>query len=124
MITGWGLDLFKLDYLYCAAIEPRNGKTRGQLMREAIDFLRECCKDKIIIGCGVPLSPTWDKFESCRIGCDVGLTFKNRYYTSTINQEVGSTKLSINNSIYRRHLNERVFSNDSDVFFVTMVKEK
>ena len=118
MINDWGFDLIKLDFLYCIAIEPRNGKTRGQLMHEAIDLLRDCCGNKIALDCGVPLSATWGKLDSCRIGSDVGLSFKDRLYTSTINQEIGSTGLSITNSIFRRHLNGRVFSSDSDVFFL------
>ena len=35
----WGFDMVKLDFLYSAAIQPRNGKTRGQSMCEAMDFL-------------------------------------------------------------------------------------
>ena len=64
----WHFDMVKLDFLYAAAIEPRNGKTRGQLMCEAMDFLRECCGDKIILGCGVPLAPAFGVVDACRIG--------------------------------------------------------
>lgn len=46
MFDEWHFDMVKLDFLYAAAIEPRNNKTRGQLMCEAMDFLRECCGDK------------------------------------------------------------------------------
>ena len=41
----WGYRLLKLDFLYAACIVPRPGKTRGQLMAEAMDFLRECAGD-------------------------------------------------------------------------------
>ena len=114
----WHFDMVKLDFLYAAAIEPRNGKTRGQLMCEAMDFLRECCGDKIILGCGVPLAPAFGVVDACRIGCDAENTFKEKFYVKVTNQEIISTKISMQNSVYRRHLNGRIFANDPDVFFL------
>ncbi|MEG1529492.1 MAG: alpha-galactosidase [Clostridia bacterium] len=114
----WGFDMVKLDFLYSACIMPRNGKTRGQLMYEAMDFLRECCGEKLILGCGVPLMPAFGKVDACRIGCDVEFSFKDRFYTKLTNQEIVSAKMAINNSIFRRHLNKRIFANDTDVFFL------
>lgn len=114
----WHFDMVKLDFLYAAAIEPRNNKTRGQLMCEAMDFLRECCGDKIILGCGVPLGPAFGVVDACRIGCDAENTFKEKFYVKVTNQEIISTKISMQNSVYRRHLNGRIFANDPDVFFL------
>ncbi|MBR4800186.1 MAG: alpha-galactosidase [Clostridia bacterium] len=114
----WGFDMVKLDFLYAACIRPRNNKTRGQLMCEAMDFLRECCRDKIILGCGVPLGPSFGIVDACRISCDAELSFKERWYTKVTNQEIISAKMSMNNSIFRRHLNGRIMANDPDVFFL------
>lgn len=114
----WGFDMVKLDFLYAACILPRNGKTRGQLMCEAMDFLRECCRDKLMLGCGVPLAPSFGIVDACRISCDVELSFKDKFYVKCTNQEVVSARLAMNNSIYRRHLNGRIFANDPDVFFL------
>lgn len=114
----YGFDMVKLDFLYSICIQPRNGKTRGQIMCEAMDFLRECCRDKIILGCGVPLGPAFGIVDACRISCDVELSFKDRYYTSCTNQEIISAKTAMNNSIFRRHLDGRIFANDPDVFFL------
>ena len=110
--------MVKLDFLYAAAIEPRNGKTRGQLMCEAMDFLRECCGDKIILGCGVPLAPAFGVVDACRISCDVENTFKEKFYVKVTNQEIISAKMAMVNSVYRRHLNGRIWANDPDVFFL------
>ena len=118
VFNEWHFDMVKLDFLYAAAIEPRNGKTRGQLMCEAMDFLRECCGDKIILGCGVPLAPAFGVVDACRIGCDAENTFKEKFYVKVTNQEIISTKISMQNSVYRRHLNGRIFANDPDVFFL------
>lgn len=113
----WGFDMVKLDFLYATAIYPRNGKTRGQLMCEAMDFLRECCGDKIILGCGVPLGPAFGVVDACRIGCDAETSFADKFYVAITNQEIVSTKNAINDTIFRRHLT-RIFANDPDVFFL------
>lgn len=118
VFNEWHFDMVKLDFLYAAAIEPRNGKTRGQLMCEAMDFLRECCGEKIILGCGVPLAPAFGVVDACRISCDVENTFKEKFYVKVTNQEIISAKMAMINSIYRRHLNGRIWANDPDVFFL------
>jgi len=114
----FGFDMVKLDFLYSICIQPRNNKTRGTIMCEAMDFLRECCRDKMILGCGVPLGPSFGIVDACRISCDVELSFKDKFYTKCTNQEVISARCAMNNSIFRRHLNGRAFINDPDVFFL------
>ena len=89
ILNDWGFDLVKLDFLYAAAIIPNHGKSRGQLMCEAMDFLRECVGEKMILGCGVPLMPAFGKVDYCRIGADMG-----------------------------RQLDGRAFLNDPDVFLL------
>lgn len=84
-------------------------------MCEAMDFLRECVGDKQILGCGVPLMPAFGKVDYCRIGADMGLswrcqTFSHRENVSTIN--------TLGNSIFRRQLDGRAFRNDPDVFLL------
>ncbi len=115
ILNEWGYDLVKLDFLYAAAQIPNHNKTRGQLMCEAMDFLRECVGDKMILGCGVPLMPAFGKVDYCRIGADMDLkwtkqTFTHREFVSTIN--------TLGNSIFRRQLNGRAFLNDPDVFLL------
>ena len=115
VLNEWGFDLVKLDFLYAVAIIPYRNKTRGQLMCEAMDFLRECVGDKKILGCGVPLMPAFGKVEYCRIGADMDLrwnkpTFTHREFVSTIN--------TLGNSVFRRQLDGRAFLNDPDVFLL------
>ena len=84
-----------------------------------MDFLRECCGDKLILGCGVPLGAAFGKVDACRTGCDADLKYTGRFYnTLNINNEVPSTKNSIINAIFRRHLDGRAFCCDPDVFFL------
>ena len=88
-------------------------------MCEAMEFLRECCGDKLILGCGVPLGAAFGYVDACRIGCDVDLAYKGKFYNKLhINREIPSAQNSINNAVFRRHLNGRAFCNDPDVFFL------
>ena len=120
ILHDWGFDMVKLDFLYSEAMAPRNGKTRGQIMCEALDFLRECVgEDKLFLGCGVPLGPSFGVVDACRISCDVDLKYKGKFYNALkVNPELPSAQNAINNSILRRRLNGRVFCNDPDVFFL------
>ena len=89
-------------------------------MCEAMDFLRDCVgEDKLILGCGVPLGPSFGVVDACRISCDVDLKYSPKYYNKMgINLELPSAQNAITNSVFRRQLNGRVFCNDPDVFFL------
>lgn len=115
VLYEWGYDLVKLDFLYAAAILPRNGKTRGEIMCDAMDLLRECCGDKLILGCGVPLMPAFGKVDYCRIGADVTNYWSPARMTT---REDVSVPHAVNNTIFRRHLDGRAFMNDPDVFLL------
>lgn len=119
VLNDWGYDMVKLDFLYSQCRTPRDNKTRGTIMCEAMDFLRECVGDKLILGCGVPLGPAFGVVDACRISCDVDLFYGGKFYNSmSINNELPSAQNAINNSMFRRHLNGRAFLNDPDVFFL------
>lgn len=119
VLNDWDYDMVKLDFLYSQCRTPRDNKTRGTIMCEAMDFLRECVGDKLILGCGVPLGPAFGVVDACRISCDVDLSYGGKFYNSmSINNELPSAQNAINNSMFRRHLNGRAFLNDPDVFFL------
>ena len=118
VLHDWGYDMVKLDFLYSQCMYPRNNKSRGTIMCEAMDFLRECCGDKLILGCGVPLGAAFGRVDACRISCDVDLKYEGKFYNKMgVNNEVPSAQNAITNTIFRRHLDGRVFCNDPDVFF-------
>ncbi len=118
VLNQWGYDLVKLDFLFAAALIPRNGKSRGQLMWEACQFLRECCGEKLILGCGVPLAPAWNVFDYCRIGPDIGLNWEMHSAKMINMRERISTHNALHNTISRRHFSGRFFANDPDVFIL------
>ena len=118
VLQEWGYDLVKLDFLYAVCILPRRDKTRGQIMTEAMEFLRECVGDKLILGCGVPLGPSFGLVDYCRIGCDISLDWDDKPYMRLLHRERISTRNAIGNAIGRRHLDGRAFLNDPDVFLL------
>lgn len=118
IVNEWGYKLLKLDFLYAACIVPRKDKTRGQLMHEAMEFLRECAGDAMILACGVPLASAFGKADYCRIGCDVTMDWNDKPHMRLMHRERVSTRNSILNTVFRRQLDGRAFLNDPDVFLL------
>ncbi len=119
VLNEWDYDMVKLDFLYSECLTPRNGKCRGEIMHEAMMFLRECVGNKLFLGCAAPMSAAIGVCDACRISCDVDLTYKGKIYNKIhVSNEMLSAQSAMNNSIFRRHLNGRVFMNDPDVFFL------
>lgn len=115
VLNQWGYDLVKLDFLYGACVLPMHNKSRGEIMCDAMDLLREACGDKLILGCGVPMMPAFGKVDYCRIGADISLGWKRSRH---ITREDVSTPHAVCNAIFRRHLNGRAWMNDPDVFLL------
>lgn len=114
----WGFDLVKLDFLYGIAPFGSATETRAAKMTRAMDMLREWCGDHLILGCGVPLVPSFGKVDYCRISCDVTLDWNDKRYMQIIHRERPSTKQAITNIITRRALHNRAYVSDPDVFFL------
>ena len=117
-VRDWGFGLLKLDFLYAVCMKPTAERTRGEIMAEAMDFLREATEGALLLGCGVPLGAAFGKVDYCRIGCDVGLDYDDKLYMRIIHRERVSTKYSMRNTVFRRQLSGRAFWNDPDVFLL------
>ncbi|MBR6376215.1 MAG: alpha-galactosidase, partial [Oscillospiraceae bacterium] len=113
-----GVTLFKLDFLYAACMSSRPDKTRGEIMADSMDFLRELCGDCQILGCGVPLASAFGRVEYCRIGPDMSLDFDDKLFMRWLHNERPSTLHTQRNTVYRRQLDGRAFRNDPDVFLL------
>lgn len=118
ILDDWGFDLVKLDFLYAACIFKSYDKTRGQIMCDAMKLLREIVGDRLILGCGVPLAPSFGLVDYCRIGCDVALDWEDEVYKNLNFRERNSTINSLVSTIGRHHLNGHTFLNDPDVFML------
>lgn len=117
-VDEWGFDLLKVDFLYAGATFGNHNETRAGKMIRIMELLRTWVGDKRIIACGVPLMPAFGLADYSRIGCDVGLSWRDRPFLRQIHRERVSTVNSIMDTIYRRQLNGRAFGNDPDVFFL------
>ena len=118
VLNEWGFDMVKLDFLYGVCMFPPKNKTRGQVMYEAMQFLRDIIGDKKILGCGLPLGPVFGLVEYCRIGCDLDLYWERKTYRFGLLRELLSSKSAMYNAINRKHLDKRAFLNDPDVFLL------
>lgn len=114
----WHFDLVKLDFLYAVAPFGNERESRAARMGRAMKLLRQWCGDKLILGCGVPLMPCFGVVDYCRIGCDVSLSWDDKWFMRLLHRERISTRQSIDNTVFRRQLNGRAFGNDPDVFLL------
>ncbi len=124
VLQQWGFDMVKLDFLYGAAVFPRRDKTRGQIMTDGMEFLRQVCGDKIILGCGVPLGPAFGRVDYCRIGADIHLSWEHGLLKFFNNRERVSTMIALRSVLGRWQLNNHAFLNDPDVFILRKEKNK
>ncbi|KAG0065458.1 hypothetical protein BGZ89_008302 [Linnemannia elongata] len=118
IVQEWGFKMLKLDFLFGAALLARNGKTRGQLMYEAMQMVRDWAgPDTILLGCGVPLGASFNLVDFCRIGSDVGPEWDSmqRHFHD---REYISCKNSLTSTLSRWAMSGRFFGNDPDVYFV------
>lgn len=118
VFNKWRYDLVKLDFLYAAALIQREDKTRGQIMCELMEFLRELAGDKLILGCGVPLGAAFGLVDYCRVSSDVALSWEYGLGKRIRYRERVSTINALTSTIGRRHLDRRAFLNDPDVFIL------
>ena len=81
-------------------------------------LLRGFLPNRLILGCGVPLSSAFNLVEYCRIGPDVSLTFDDAFYMRFMHRERISTRQTLQNTIYRNCMDGTVFRCDPDVFIL------
>ncbi len=113
-----GFDFFKLDFLYASALPSYEGLTRCQAQDKAYQLLRDTLKGKIILGCGANIINSYEHFDYLRVGPDVSLDYDDVFYMRLFHRERVSTKVTLQNTIYRSFMNNHLFGNDPDVFLL------
>jgi hypothetical protein len=63
-----GYTLFLLEDLYAASLAPKAEKTRGQMMHEAAQFLRQAAGSAKLVACQVPMGTAAGSFDAIMAG--------------------------------------------------------
>ncbi|MBO4414036.1 MAG: alpha-galactosidase [Clostridia bacterium] len=113
-----GFDFFKLDFLYGASLPAYEGRTRSAVADSAYSYLGEVLKGKTILGCGATLSNAAGKFDYVRVGPDVSLIFDDVWYMKFMHRERISTKVTLQNTVFRSFMDGAFFGCDPDVFLL------
>lgn len=116
--SDMGFDFFKLDFLYAANLPDYDGKTRSRSAEDAYAFLRETLGEKLILGCGATLINSAGKFDYLRVGPDVSLKFDDSWFMRFMHRERISTKVTLQNTVYRSFMDSSFFGCDPDVFLL------
>jgi alpha-galactosidase len=110
----WGYDLFKVDFLYAAALakakrqDPR--VTRAAAVRKGLEIIREAVGGKFVLGCGAPLGPSVGLVDGMRIGTDVHVEWRP-FWPDLSAPSVSNAML---NSVTRSFMHRRLWLNDPD----------
>jgi alpha-galactosidase len=129
-VHEWGYEFIKLDFLYAGALAGqryRSSKTRAQILRHALQGLRDAAgANTILLGCGCPLGPAIGLMDVMRIGPDVDQRWKPSFaplykVSPTLNDlifdpetNMPSARNAINNILTRLQLHQRWWINDPD----------
>ena len=113
-----GFDFFKLDFLYAISLPRYYDKTKAVATDIAYKLIRDVLGDKLILGCGALPMTSGDYFDYLRVGPDVSLIFDDVWYMKYAHRERISTKVTIQNTIYRSIFDHHLFLNDPDVFLL------
>ena len=113
-----GFDFFKLDFLYAAGLPQYEGRSRCQQQYRSYNLLRKILKDRLILGCGANIINSYMNFDYLRVGPDVSLIYDDVAFMRLFHRERISTKVTLQNTIYRSIFNKHLFGNDPDVFLL------
>jgi len=124
ILEQWGFELLKLDFLFAVCLQPRREKTRGQVMHDAMEFLRRQLGNRTMLACGVPLSAAFGQADICRVGGDMHLAWEHRLLAFLRHRERVSTVGALRSVLGRWQLNGQDFISDPDVFILRSDHQK
>ncbi len=119
----WGLEFFKLDFLYAAALEGQRHDpqtTRAQALRLGLEIIREAVGEKFLLGCGCPLGPAVGLVDGMRVGPDVATYW--RYFQQDLSAAAADNALR--NAVTRYFTHRRLWLNDPDCVLVRSREEE
>jgi alpha-galactosidase len=119
MRNAWGVELFKIDFIFAAARPGRRydpGTTRAQALRRGVEAIREAIgDDAFLLGCGAPMGPCVGLVDGMRVGPDVD---PNWHPIWRHDLSAPSAENALRNSVTRAPFHGRLWLNDPDCLMV------
>lgn len=117
IVREWGFALVKADFLFVAALPGVRHDptlTRCQVMRRALEIIRDEVGQRFLLGCGCPIGPAVGLVDACRTSPDVAP------YWDRPEADDGSpaTRNAVRNVIARYWQHGRLFLADPDALMV------
>ncbi|KAI9492623.1 glycoside hydrolase superfamily [Zychaea mexicana] len=118
VLHDWGYGLLKLDFIFAEAMIPRHGKSRGQILWESVQLIDELTQKRaLILGSGVPLAATWQRFEYNRVSSDASPFWDHTVLRLSNVRERVATNNALTSTLHRWPM-KHMFGVDPDVYFL------
>ncbi|MEV7805303.1 glycoside hydrolase family 36 protein [Microbispora sp. NPDC088329] len=112
-MRGWGVDYFKIDFVYAGALEGRRHEdvTGVQAYRHGLRLIREAIgPEAYLLGCGAPILPSVGMVDAMRVGPDIAAYWQNPSAHPSEPSQANATR----NTVARAWQHGRFWINDPD----------
>ncbi|MEU6427179.1 glycoside hydrolase family 36 protein [Microbispora sp. NPDC046973] len=112
-MRGWGIDYFKIDFVYAGALEGRRHEdvTGVEAYRHGLRLIREAIgPEAYLLGCGAPILPSVGMVDAMRVGPDIAAYWQNPSGHPSEPSQANATR----NTVARAWQHGRFWINDPD----------
>jgi alpha-galactosidase len=112
-MRGWGIDYFKIDFMYAGALEGRRHQdvTGVRAYQRGLRLIRDAIgPDALLLGCGAPILPSVGLVDAMRVGPDIATD----YEPAGGNPSQPSQQNAARNTVARAWQQGRFWVNDPD----------
>ncbi|WP_405394823.1 glycoside hydrolase family 36 protein [Microbispora hainanensis] len=112
-MRGWGVDYFKIDFVYAGALEGRRHEdvTGVAAYRHGLRLIREAIgPEAYLLGCGAPILPSVGMMDAMRVGPDIAAYWQNPSAHPSEPSQANATR----NTVARAWQHGRFWINDPD----------
>jgi alpha-galactosidase len=112
-MRGWGIDYFKVDFMYAGGYEGRRHQhvTGVEAYRQALGLIRQAIgPEPALLACGAPILPSVGLVDAMRVGPDIA----ERYEPADGNPSMPSQRNATRNTVARAWQHGRFWVNDPD----------
>lgn len=112
-MRGWGVDYFKIDFVYAGALEGRRHQdvTGVEAYRHGLRLIREAVgPEAYLLGCGAPILPSVGLVDAMRVGPDIAAYWQSPSGHPSEPGQANATR----NTVARAWQHGRFWINDPD----------